>query len=482
MEREAILAVYEQGPEAVVGLVQALFARLEEQQGQIAALGERVKELEERLGKNSRNSSKPPSSGPISPKPKSLRQKSGNKPGGQKGHPGKTLVWIEEPDEVVMHTPQKCEGCGKSLDGVEAYAREKRQVTDLPRLRLGVVEHCAECKRCPSCGHSTRTGFPPGVDTAVGYGHRIKSLGVYLMQYQLLPYWRTTELLTDLFGGSPSTGTLYTTLEDCFERLADTEEGIKALVRQASVGHFDETGVDIAGKKWWLHVACTETPTHYAARSKRGSEAGKQIGILPEFGGVAVHDGLYGYREYGCEHALCNAHHLRELTFIEEQHKQEWAGKMRVLLLDISQEVEAAKEAGDSSLGAETLGRYQQRYQELIEEGIAANPPPQRTGKAGRPKQTKGKNLLDRLDKRRHEVLRFMHDFRVPFDNNQAERDVRMVKVQQKVPGCFRTTHGAAMFCRIRGYISTAKKQGQSALHALELAFTGNPFLPTLQG
>ncbi len=481
MEREAIIAVYEQGPEAVVELVQTLSAQLEAQQKQLLALGERVKVLEERLAKNSRNSSKPPSSDQLPPKPKSLRKKSGRKPGGQPGHQGKTLLWVEQPDEVVTHTVHSCDGCGGFLTGVEVSACERRQVTDLPGLRLEVVEHRAECKLCPSCGRSTKAAFPPGVESKVGYGPRIKSLGVYLMQYQLLPYERTTELLTDLFDASPSAGTLYTAVEDCFEALCDMEETIKGLVQQASIGHFDETGIDISGKKWWLHVACTGTLTHYAVHPKRGSEAGKEIGILPEFEGVAVHDGLYGYREHECEHALCNAHHLRELTFIEEQHHQGWAGEMKALLLEMKREVAAAVEAGHSSLDPGTIQEYQRRYQGLIEAGIAANPPPERTGKPGRPKQTQGKNLVDRLDKRRDEVLRFVYDLRVPFDNNQAERDVRMVKVQQKVSGCFRTIHGAAMFCRIRGYISTAKKQGHSALAAVERVFTGNPFVPATQ-
>jgi len=489
MSREAILSVYEQGPEEVIALVEALFARIEGQQEQLGAqqeqislLTRRVGELEDRLSKNSRNSSKPPSSDELPPKPKSLREPSGRKPGGQPGHPGETLLWVEEPDRVVGHLPERCEGCGESLAGVVAIGYEGRQVVDLPPLALEVTEHQAQCKRCPGCGRTSSAAFPPGVAPGIGYGPRIKGLGVYLMYYQLLPYWRTSELLSDLVDASLSVGTLFRAVEHCSEELADIEGLIKRGVQQAEVAHFDETGIGIAGEKRWLHVACTRLLTHYGMHPKRGSGASREIGILPEFGGVAVHDGLYGYREYECEHASCNAHHLRELTFIEERHGQEWAGKMKALLLDIKREVEAAIETGRSRLRTETLEGYLQRYQGLIEEGIEANPPLERTGKPGRPRQTKGKNLVDRLDKRRDEVLRFMHDFRVPFDNNQAERDVRMIKTQQKVSGCFRTTHGAAMFCRIRGYISTAKKQGQSALDALERVFTGNPFVPTLQG
>lgn len=475
--------VYEQGPAAVVALVQMLSGRIEEQQEQLEVLAARVKELEDQLSKNSRNSSKPPSSDTVPPKPKSLREKSGRKPGGQPGHPGKTLMWVEQPDEVVTHTPDRCEGCGTSLDGVEVYAREKRQVTDLPPLRLEVVEHRAECKRCPGCGHRTMAMFPPGVDTAVGYGPRIKGLGVYLMQYQLIPFERTSELLSDLFGTTLSVGTLETAIKACYQELAPVEKAIKDGLRQAGVEHFDETGLKVAGKRRWLHSASTATLTHYGVHPKRGSEATKEIGVLPEFAGVAVHDSWSAYYQYECDHALCNAHHLRELTFLVEEYKQEWASKMKTLLLDLKREVEEANTAGRSCLDPERLKLYETRYQELIAEGHLANPPPEpseRVGKRGPMKRTHGKNLVDRLDKRRNEVLRFMRDFRVPFDNNQAERDVRMLKVQQKVSGCFRTEEGAARFCRIRGYISTVSKQGGNVLAELERAFRGEPFIPFL--
>jgi transposase len=498
MPRETILAVYEQGSDAVVDLVERLFAQLADYQEQlrsqqetIASLTARVEKLEDRLAKNSRNSSKPPSSDTTKPKPKSLsRQRSAKtKPGGQKGHPGRTLSLMENPDRVVVHglrEEEGCEGCGGSLaEAAASLGYERRQVVDVPPLALEVTEHRAQRKRCPGCGRTTTAPFPEEASArGVSYGPRIEALSVYLMGYQLLPYERTSELLSDLFGEpAPGVGTLHSALRRSFEGLERTEEEIKEGLRQAQVGHFDETGLRVCGEGMWVHVASAAGLTHYALHEKRGSEATEEIGILPSFGGVAVHDGLGSYRQYEqCEHALCNAHHLRELTFVEEEHEQEWAGWMKGLLSEIEEAVREEAALGGEHLAPERVEGFETRYQELLEAGLGANPPPERTGKKGRPKQSKGKNLVDRLDKHREAVLRFMHDFRVPFDNNQAERDLRMIKVRQKISGCFRTKEGAAAFLRIRGYISTARKQGENVLAALEGVFRGSPFVPTLQG
>ncbi len=471
LSREAILAVYEQGPEAVVELVQMLE---EQRQEQMAELSARVRALEARLSLNSRNSNKPPSTDPA-PKPKSLRTKSGKRPGGQKGHRGASLNWMEPPARLELHSPDECRHCGASLVEVEAFGYRRRQVVDLPKLELEVTEHRVLCKECPSC-HGRQVGkFPSEVGIGVGYGPRIKALGVYLNQYQLLPYERACQLLRDTFGASLSVGTLYSAIKQCHQTLSKPEEAIKQGVQQAQVGNFDETGLDVAGHRIWLHVASTPRLTHYGAHRKRGSEATDHIGILPNFAGTAVHDAWSSYPKYPCRHALCNVHHLRELTLLEEQG-QEWAKQMIRLLLDIKETVSEAVEQGESGLSAESLAQYEARYQGLIEQGIVANPLPSvRTTRRGPLKRSKGRNLVERLDKRRDEVLRFMHDLKVPFDNNQAERDVRMVKVQQKVSGCFRTMHGADMHCRIRGYISTASKQGYNPLPALETAFRGHP-------
>lgn len=478
MERAEILSVYEQGPEAVVGLVQALFARLEEQQGQIAALGERVKELEKSPSSTSRNSSKPPSTDPA-PRPKSLRTKSGRKPGGQPGHKGASLKWVETPEHIIKHSPEECRHCGVSLVDVEPLGCRRRQVVDLPELRLEVTEHRAQRKQCGVCGQDTEGEFPSWVGAGTGYGPGIKSLGVYLNQYQLLPYDRVGQLLTDLLGTSLSPGTLYAAIRTCFEALSKTEEAIAQGVKQACVANFDETGIDVAGQRMWLHVAATPSLTHYGAHNRRGTLATDAIGILPDFGGTAVRDAWSCYAKYPCRHGLCNAHHLRELTYLEQQG-QEWAAEMIRLLVEIKGVVSDTVRQGKDGLSSESLSGYESRYQGLIEQGIEANPlPSERTTRRGPLKRSKGRNLVERLDKRRDEVLRFMYDLRVPFDNNQAERDVRMVKVQQKVSGCFRTMEGAQMYCRIRGYISTARKQGYNALAAIDTAFRGQSLILT---
>lgn len=493
LTREAILAVHQQGADAVVELVEGLSAQLADQQEMIASLTARINQLEDRLAKNSRNSSKPPSSddGISKPKPKSLRRKSGKKPGGQKGHPGVTLSLVENPEHVVLHSPKECEGCGRSLsrEASEALGYERRQVVDVPALlALEVTEHRAQRQRCLGCGITTTAPFPVQASAnSMAYGSRIKALCVYLMEYQLLPYERTSELLEDLFGSraAPGVGTLYSAVERCFEGLKESEEAIKEGLKRARVAHFDETGLRVGGEGMWVHVASTDDLTHYAVHGKRGAKGMEEIGILPLFEGVAVHDGLSGYRrvlERCAGHALCNAHHLRELRFVEEEHKQRWAGRMKALLSEIEEAVREEAASGGTGLEPERVRKFGMRYQRLLEAGLKANPPPERTGKRGRPKQTKGKNLVDRLDKHRCEVLRFMHDFRVPFDNNRAERDIRMVKVRQKISGCFRTRRGAEMFCRIRGYISTVRKQGENVLAALESVFVGDPLISSLRG
>lgn len=487
---EEIRAIYDLGPEAVVTLVQALLARIAEQEaeivllkGQIATLEARVKELEDRLATNSRNSSKPPSSDGPARQTRSLREPSGRKPGGQPGHPGHTLRMVDNPDHIVPHSPSQCTGCGRSLEGVEPIDHERRQVVDLPPVKLEVVEHRAEVKRCPDCGHCTKGEFPPEATQPVQYGPRIQALGVYLQEYQLLPYERTNELLEDVFGGAPSEGTLNAAVERCAAGLAGTEEIIKEGVRAASVAHFDETGFYVGGKRHWLHVASTESLTHYGWHTKRGKEATDAIDILPHFAGRAIHDAWSAYFQYGCDHGLCNAHHLRELTFVQEQGGQAWAGDMKKLLLEIKARVEQERAAGGERLDQGTLRGFEERYRRILAEGLVANPPPVEPagppGKRGRKKQSKAKNLLDRLSAHQPEALAFMYDFRVPFDNNLAERDIRMVKVQQKISGCFRSGEGATAFCRIRGYISTMRKQRGDVLPAIEHVFAGSPFVPS---
>jgi transposase len=478
LTREEIRSVYEQGPEAIIALIAGLCTQLTE-------LTARVKELEDRLTLNSHNSSKPPSSDPPAKHTRSSRTPSGKKPGAQPGHLGTTLKSVETPDHVVHHAPDACADCGAALSevpGVETANR--RQVFDLPPLKLEVTEHRVLEKTCPRCGRVSGGEFPATVTPGTQYGEGIKAVAVYLITYQLLPWQRACELLGDLVHQPIAEGTLHAALQRCAAGLSEVEEALKRAITQAGVGHFDETGLYVADQRQWLHVSRTAHWTHYAVHPQRGAAATAEIGILPQFHGRAMHDAVAAYFGYQCEHALCNAHHLRELTFVHEQMGQAWAGAMKNLLLEIKQAVEHAQAASATSLPGALYQQFEAAYVHLLNEGLqlADNQPPPPTGQRGRRKQSKAKNLLDRLSKYRRETLAFMYDFRVPFDNNLAERDLRMIKVQQKVSGCFRTIAGAKVFCRLRGYISPMKKQGQHVLTALKSVFTGQPVMPALQG
>ncbi len=473
LTREQIQTVYEQGPEAVCMLVLAL-------QEQMDALSARVKELEDRLNADSHNSSKPPSSDGFK-KPVTLRKPTGRKPGGQKGHPGRHLAFSDTPDEIVVHTPLACVCCGKVLDAIEGCQIERRQVTDLPALSLWTTEHRRQKKVCPDCGHETVAAFPAGVEASVQYGPRVKALALYLKDFQLLPFARIAEMFSDLCDASFSPATLFAAQQEASQQLSGVLEGIRRGLARSAVAHFDETGLRLGGSLHWLHSASTPNLTYYAWHTKRGKSGMDQVGILPHFGGVAVHDGWSSYQHYGCVHALCNAHHLRELTALYEQDGQAWAEKMRSLLVQIKKAVERAKQQGRSRLSPLWEIRFEARYKTLLQQGFAANPPLEAIpGKRGRPQKSRARNLLERLQQDREATLRFMTDLRVPFDNNLAERDIRMMKVQQKVSGGFRSEDGASAFCRIRSYISTMRKQGQSVLAALEHVFLGKPLCPEI--
>ena len=484
LTREEIIVVYAGGVEAVIAVIEQLQAVGVAQQEEIAALRVRVKALEDRTKMTSRTSSKPPSSDGYQRPPRSLRQRSGKPVGGQPGHEGTALSLVAAPDRVIRHQPAVCATCQASLDAVAATGYERRQVLDLPPLRLEVVEHRAETKTCLRCQQRTTGAFPAEVRTTVQYGAGIKALAVYLLTYHLVPYERTSTLLGDLFGHQPAKATLQTAVETCAAGLVGVEEQIKDALRQAAVLHNDETGVRVAGKLHWVHVASTAHLTHYGLHAKRGSVGMSALGILPGFQGISVHDGLATYRQYACAHALCNAHHLRELTAIAEHDHQPWATTLKGLFGEIKTQVAQAQARGDSGFTDAVRADFGRRYQTILAEGYAANPRPSGTAgspkKRGRQKQSPARNLLDRLQTHQDAVLAFMTDWRVPFDNNQAERDLRMIKVQQKVSGCFRTPTGAIHFCRVRGYLSTLKKQGQRLLPALQSVFAGQPLLPAL--
>ena len=467
--------MYAQGEEAVVALVEGLLERIER-------LEERIELLESKASKTSRNSSKPPSGDGFGKKVRSLRRKSEKKSGGQEGHSGSTLELSQEIDKTLKHEVSQCATCGASLEGEEVKDTWSRQVHDLPEIKLEVTEHVVEVKDCPQCGQRNEGAFPEGVNSVVQYGPRLKGLLVYLSEGQLLPMERTCGLMSDVMGAGVCEGTLQNSREECYEKLEEIESKIAEAVIESAVVNFDETGARVNGKLWWLHVASTSGLTYYFIHQKRGTAAMDEMGVLPDFKGKAVHDhwkSYYGYK--ACEHFLCNAHHLRELQFILESYQQSWAFQMSLLLVTILRQVQAARNEKQTALAVEHRLAFENRYLAIVNQGFADNPtvipetPPDTPKKRGRPKCSPPQNLLKRLREHQASILGFMYDFSVPFDNNQAERDIRMMKLKQKISGTFRSTKGAQIFCRIRGYISTLRKQGHNPLQALTALFSGNP-------
>ena len=447
----------------------------------IEQLKAKIQRLEDQIAKNSGNSSKPPSSdGLKKPKTRSLRPK-GEKPvGGQPGHAGNTLQMVAEPDHVQVHPVEQCDHCQCDLFHIQASGHEKRQVFDIPPVRLEVTEYRAEFKRCPGCGQESKGKFPAHVSQPTQYGPRLKAQASYLNVYHFIPLARTGEVLSDFYGQTPTEPVLLETNDRLAQQVQPALVQIQELLIDAPVAHFDESGLRVEGKLNWLHVASTPELTHFHVHPKRGKEGMMAGGILPDFDGKAVHDHLSAYLHFDqAQHAFCNAHHLRELTFVVEQYEQAWAGEMAQLLRDIKTEVDGTP-APAMRLSPGRLAHYEAAYDALITRGLAANLPPEApaTKQRGRPKQSPPKNLLDRLAKHKAGVLAFMYDFQVPFDNNLAERDVRMVKVKQKVSGTFRTRNGADTFCALRSYISTARKQGHNVITALYDALQSQPLIP----
>ena len=484
--REEIHAAYLEGEEAVVALIAELVNDFA--QG-LYLLQSRIQELEDQTAKNSRNSSKPPSSdGLKKPRPKSQRKPSGKKTGGQPGHKGHTLKAVEHPDHIEVHPAENCVHCHASLSEVPASSYEKRQVFDLPPVRIEVTEHRAEVKCCPACGQTNTAPFSANITQPVQYGPEIKAQAVYLNQDHFVPLERTVQILTDLYAQPMAEATIIAACKEVGDQIEPVHDAVKEhLMHTTDAVHFDETGMRVEGKLYWDHVASTAEVTYLEAHEKRGAQALEEIGIYPNREGPVVHDGYKSYYQFNdLIHVLCNAHHLRELEFVYEQYKQEWADELAQLLKEIKKAVEVAGQQGQppegTRLSQAQLVDFDSRYDELLKKGYDANPPPEEPPpkKRGRKKQTKPQNLLDRLRDHKQEVLAYMYDFKVPFDNNQAERDLRMVKLKQKVSGCMRTKEGAALFCRIRSYTSTARKNDCSALDALRMALLGSPFYPSV--
>lgn len=487
--REEIHTAFVQGEAAVVELFLGVSQQMEELAGQLEKQAAALKELQARLEKNSQNSSKPPSSDGYRKQQRmeSLRKRGQKQNGGQLGHEGFTLKRSESPEHTEFHPVVKCEQCGTSLSDVEVTGYEERQVFDLPAIHIEVTAHQGEIKVCPRCGVENRGVFPERVKRPVQYGNGVKTWAAYFQTQHFIPVERTAQIFEDLLHHRIAEGTLIKAGQELAIEIEPAIVAVKEQLRQVAVLSVDESGMRVEGKLHWLHVAATERLTDYTIHAQRGQTAMDDAGILPDFKGRAIHDHwkpYFGYTE--CSHALCNAHHLRELQFIEKNYGQRWAATMADLLLEMKKTVEAAQENGAEGLTSDVLTQFEQRYDQVIATGYLVNPHPpplpatgKKPKKRGRPAQTPPLNLLDRLRDFKPQTLAFMTDFRVAFDNNQAERDVRMVKVKQKVSGGFRTLAGANDFARIRGYLSTARKNAVNVFSAIRDAFCGKPFVPS---
>lgn len=446
-----------------------------ELEGVVLTLWERLEALESKVAKNSRNSSQPPSTDGLR-KTNSLREPSGNKPGAQPGHKGSTLKRTTEPTETItLPLPRQCTRCRGELPQAQAVVAERRQVIDVPARAFDVVEYRTLAVTC-GCGQTHVSSFPAGVTELVQYGGNVRALAVHLTQGQMLPYARAAELISDLYGLAVSPATLLAWVAQARAALQSTADQIASQLHAAPVLNADESGLRVAGKLRWLHIAASDTLTWYGVHAKRGLEAMEAHGILPKRLGVLVHDCWAPYWRLGDSiHALCNAHLLRELLYVKQITGQQWPESMMQLLLSANRVCTAARRQ-QRTLAAADVAAFRTVYDALVREGEALHPETtQSPGRRGRAKQSVTANLLRRFRLHADAVLRFISDPAVPFTNNVGERAVRMPKVKQKISGCFRTLAGAEHFCVIRSCLDTLRKQGHGMLAVLQRAFAGNP-------
>lgn len=447
-------------------------------EGDNSRLQSRVSELEAQLKKNSSNSSKPPSSDGLAKKTskeiKNSRERSGLKPGGQAGHSGSTLEMSQTPEHEIKHYPDLCKECGGSSFSSGELSK-RRQVVDIPEIRLETTEHQVFSCRCTQCGAEQSGEFPAEISRPIEYGTRIKSFCVYLNIYQLIPYARLQELLKDLLGHQISPGSIGNFIAKCWKKLNPYEMKIVQMLLNAMVLHSDETGMRRTGSTHWVHVICNELLTFYRIHPKRGSIAMDAIGILPNFKGTVVHDRFRTYFLYLFMHALCNAHILRELKFLYQNQGLVWARQLSKLLISANKMKKSGGLTPD--FARQTAENFDLIVLRELDEVRSQEPLP-RKGKRGKQPKTEEHRLLEALAENKENFLRFLFDPDVPFDNNLAERALRMIKAKQKISGCFRSDEGGDYFCRIRGYISTLKKNDMPVLKHIQNAFMGNPFIP----
>ena len=476
-EQEAI-EFCKNNPEAAAKII----LMVEELKRIIATQEIRIKELEAKLNMNSSNSSKPPSTDNKLTKTKNKNSsKSKKRRGAQKGHKGKSLKLVANADKVEILMPTKCKCCNKSLKNINSLKFEKRQLFDLPTVKMYVTEYQAYSVECKNCHTINKAEFPDNINATTQYGDNLKSFVSYLNAYQMLPYERISEIIEDLTTHKISTGSIYNFLNTHYDKLESYEKTIKQLLLKKDILHSDETGINIQGTLHWIHLASTSTMTYYMLHQKRGKVAMDDMGIIPNYKGILVHDHWSVYNKYNnCTHSYCNAHLLRELKGVSEKENVKWSEDMHTLLTNMNIAVCRAKENNKQELSLAQIQKFIKYYEKITLSANNYYPPPDKNAQKarGRPKQEKGKNLLDRLSKYQDETLRFLSDFRVPFTNNLAERDLRMIKVKEKISGSFASFKGGEIFCRIRSYISTLKKNNIAVLAGLRNALADKAYVP----
>ncbi|MEZ5448333.1 MAG: IS66 family transposase [Thiolinea sp.] len=442
--------------------------------GVLAEMEARLNALEHQVDKNSKNSSKPPSSDGLKKGAAQPRTRGAKPSGGQPGHGGSNRQLSASPDEVLVFRPTGQCSCGLALDTLDAILVERRQQIDIPPPRAHITEYQKWGVQC-RCGQYHAGVFPDGIAPHVSYGARLKAYAVGLVQGHFVALERVAEILDDQYGIRPSSGSLQKWVVQVAEHLRPAYDAQCPTITGAEVAHFDESGIRVNGQLQWLHVAATDSAVHYSTHPKRGTKGMDAAGILPAFTGIAVHDCWQPYWHYpDISHALCNAHLLRELNYVDQLTGQAWPVALRNVLVDGKKAVKAALEAGQTLLAQETLATLENRYDAQITLGLEAFPvSPPVAGKRGRTKQHPATNLLLRLKTHKEAILRFLTDWRVPFDNNRAERAVRCIKVKLKVTGGFRASGGSQAFCIIRSIWETNKLHHQNPFDTLRVAFGG---------
>ena len=462
--------------ELLTRTISTLTQTIEDLKQMISEQRETIQKLQEQLNKNSHNSSMPPSSdGYKKPAPKSLRKPSGKKAGGQKGHKGQTLKITAEPDETILHMPAACEGCPQyEICRGAACVAETRRVADAA-VEIHVTAHKALEVRCPFHGKHLRGEFPEDVKAALQYGKTLQALVVAFNTVGAVSVSRIHDLFGNVFGIPLSTGTINNMVRHCAGKLTGVVDEIRRHVTGLDIAHFDETGCRVNSRLHWVHVASDRCNTYLYLSGKRGQNGMEEGNVLPNFHGTAIHDCWTSYWRYDIKHGVCCAHLLRELNGAEENHPlQKWPKAFRRLLLKMKAAKDEAVLSGADHLESDAIERFDQEYDRILRKAYRENPAPENTaGRRGRPKRGKILSLIDRLRDLKESVCLFVKNFDVPFDNNQAERDLRMIKVKTKVSGCFRTVEGAADFLKIMSYTGTARKQGVNPFQAILLALSG---------